>query len=272
MRSRTSLSPSSHYHLANESRYETYNHDYLNRTFSVVEAFKNYPNTAMFFSGNEVINDIATSDTAPYIRAVTRDIKQYVKKHSDRYIPVGYSAADVREVLVDSWAYFTCSLTGDENDDSIADLFALNSYSWCGEKATFDTAGYDDLVGFFNETSVPVFMSEYGCNEVKPRVFNEVQALYGDKMTPFFSGGVIYEYTQEENEYGLVQLGDDGSVQLLTDYDNFQMQLNKLDFEKLQSTASLVPEVPFKKCDKKLIKNSKFPSNFTIPEDRKSVV
>lgn len=220
----------------------------------------------MFFSGNEVINDIKTSDTAPYIRAVTRDIKQYVKKHSTRYIPVGYSAADVREVLVDTWAYMQCSLTGDNTDDSIADLFALNSYSWCGGKATFDTSGYDDLVGFFNKTSVPVFMSEYGCNEVKPRVFTEVQALYGKEMTPYFSGGVVYEYTQEENDYGLVKLEEDGSVKLLIDYDNFQMQLNKLDFSQLQSTASLVPEVPFPKCDKKLISNSKFPSNFTIPK------
>lgn len=216
----------------------------------------------MFFSGNEVINDVPSSITAPYIRAVTRDIKQYIKAHSDRSIPVGYSAADVREVLIDSWAYMQCSLTGDDTDDSIADIFALNSYSWCGD-ATFEEAGYDKLVEYFNETSIPVFMSEYGCNEIKPRVFDEVAGLYGERMTSFFSGGVVYEYTQEKNDYGLVVLNEDGSATLRTDYDNFQKQLNKLNFTELQSTKSLVPEIPFPKCDKKLIKSGKFPSNFT---------
>lgn len=218
---------------------------------------------AMFFSANEVINDIDTAITAPYIRAVTRDLKKYIKNHVDRPIPVGYSAADVREVLVDTWAYMQCSLTDDPaDDDSISDLFGLNSYSWCGP-ATFEEAGYDDLVEFFNKTSIPVFMSEYGCREIRPRIFEEVGGIYSDEMTGFFSGGVVYEYTQEENDYGLVVLNDDGSATLRTDYDNFQNQLNKLDMSKLQSAESLVGENPFPKCSKSLIKNKNFPSNFT---------
>jgi hypothetical protein len=36
----------------------TYTASYLNRTFAVVEAFKSFPNTLLFFSGNEVINDL----------------------------------------------------------------------------------------------------------------------------------------------------------------------------------------------------------------------
>lgn len=155
-----------------------------------------------------------------------------------------------------------CSLTGDATDDSISDIFALNSYSWCGA-ATFEEAQYNDLVSFFKNTSIPVFMSEYGCREIRPRIFNEVAALYSTRMTPYFSGGVVYEYAEEENDYGLVVLNSDGSAQLRTDYDNFQTQLNALNFTALQSTTSLVPEVPFPKCSKSLITNTKFPSNFT---------
>jgi len=48
----------------------SYDVSYLNRTFGVVEAFKNYPNTLLFFSGNEVINDVPTAGTVPpYMRA-----------------------------------------------------------------------------------------------------------------------------------------------------------------------------------------------------------
>jgi hypothetical protein len=43
----------------------TYNAPYLNRTFAVVEAFKNYPNTLLFFAGNEVINDDPSGAVVP---------------------------------------------------------------------------------------------------------------------------------------------------------------------------------------------------------------
>lgn len=242
--------------------WESYNHDYLERTFKVVEAFKNYPNTLLFFSANEVINNVNSSITAPYIRAVTRDLKQYIKKHASRPIPVGYSAADVREVLVDTWSYLQCSLTGDSTDDSISDLFALNSYSWCGH-ATFEEAGYNKLVDFFRNSSIPIFMSEYGCREIRPRVFDEVAALYSPKMTPYFSGGVVYEYSQEKNDFGLVVLNEDGSAKVKVDYDNFQSQLSMLNFTALQSTTAVADTIPFPKCSASLIKTKDFPSNFT---------
>jgi 1,3-beta-glucanosyltransferase GAS3 len=113
--------------------WESYYASYLNRTFAVVEAFSNYPNTLLFFSGNEVIIDVASAKfVPPYLRAVTRDLKSYIKKHITRQIPVGYSAADVRDVLFDTWNYLQCSVDGDTGDMTKADVFALNSYSWCG--------------------------------------------------------------------------------------------------------------------------------------------
>ena len=94
----------------------SYNTGYLEHIFTVVEAFKSYPNTLGFFAGNEIINDVPTAkDNPPYIRAVQRDLKNYIAAHADRTIPVGYSAADVREVLEDTWAYLQCDIDG-KND------------------------------------------------------------------------------------------------------------------------------------------------------------
>lgn len=76
--------------------------------------------------------------------------------------------------------------------------------------------GYNILVDMFKGSTIPVFFSEYGCNEVQPRVFNEVEALYGKEMTSL-SGGLVYEYSQEEADYGLVQINDD-NITLRTDY------------------------------------------------------
>lgn len=189
-----------------------------------------------------------------------RDLKNYIKNHSKRTIPVGYSAADVRDILQDTWAYLQCN----NNDESSSEFFGLNSYSWCGGDATFESAGYDKLVAMFQNSSIPVFFSEYGCNEVKPRVFNEVQALYGQKMTAL-SGGLVYEYSQEESDYGLAIINDNGTVTLRVDFANLQAQFNKLDMARIEATNPSATSVKAPTCSDKLITNGAFDTNFTIP-------
>ncbi|EOD48262.1 Glycolipid anchored surface protein GAS1 [Neofusicoccum parvum] len=243
----------------------SYHEGYLERVFKMVEAFKNYPNTLAFFGANEIINDIPSSeDNPPYIRAVQRDLKQYIKNNADRTIPVGYSAAQVQEVLEDTWEYLQCAIDGDQDDMSRSDFFGLNSYSWCGGDATYTSSGYSDLVDMFKNSSIPVFFSEYGCNEVQPRVFDEVQALYGENMTAL-SGGLVYEYTQEEADYGLVVINDNDTISLRTDFDNLQTQFNKLDISLIQSQNETGTSIEAPECKKSLIDDDTFGANWTIP-------
>jgi hypothetical protein len=70
----------------------SYNDVYLQNVFATVEMFAKYPNTLAFFSGNEVINDGPSSKAAPYVKAVTRDIRQFIRSRNLRAVPVGYSA------------------------------------------------------------------------------------------------------------------------------------------------------------------------------------
>ena len=70
----------------------SYNSVYLQSVFATVEMFAAYPNTLAFFSGNEVVNDGPSSDAAPYVKAVTRDIRQFLRDRGLRSVPVGYSA------------------------------------------------------------------------------------------------------------------------------------------------------------------------------------
>lgn len=47
----------------------SYNSDYLNRAFGIIENFMGFSNTLGFFSANEVINDLSTAEHNPqYIR------------------------------------------------------------------------------------------------------------------------------------------------------------------------------------------------------------
>lgn len=244
----------------------SYSSAYLNRIFAVVEASKNYPNTLGFFGGNEVIQAPGSQSNAPpYLRAVIRDLKNYIAKNSPRNIPIGYSAADVRDFLADSFAYLSCDIDGSTSDMSRIDFFGLNSYSWCGD-VDIKTAGYDVLAQMFSNTTIPVFFSEYGCNKVEPRIFTEVQALYDPSMTSVMSGGIVYEYVQEvSNNFGLVDLYDNGTAAIRVDYDNLQKQYNKLDIKQLQSGNSSATTLKSPKCSRSLITESDFSKTFKIP-------
>ena len=177
----------------------SYNAVYLQSLFATVDAFANYTNTLLFFSGNEVINDVNTTDCAPYIKAVTRDLKQYRNNRGYRAIPIGYSAADVSENRYETAQYMNCG-----TDDQRSDFFAFNDYSWC-DPSSYTISGWDQKVATYGNYSLPLFLSEYGCNK-NTRKFEEVSALYNQEMTGVYSGGLVYEYSEEGSDYGLVTI------------------------------------------------------------------
>ena len=255
-------SPLPNQSLNRGSPWDSYNSDYMTRVFQVVESFHNYNNTLGFFSGNEVINEASVIQVPGYIRAVTRDIKDFVAKRSPRSIPVGYSAADVASSLADTWNYLGCELTN--STSSKIDFFGLNSYSWCGD-SSFTTSGYDQVVAQFSNTTIPVFFSEYGCNNISPRMFSEVPVLYGPQMTGVMSGGIVYEYSEEPNNYGLVSLNDNNTVNIRQDYDNLRKEYNSLDLALLSKANSTATNLTPPTCDRSLITESSFDSNFDIP-------
>ena len=80
------------YSINREEPKMSYNDVYLQYIFATVDKFARYKNTLAFFSGNEVVNDGPSSKTAPYVKAVTRDIRQYLREQKLRTVPVGYSA------------------------------------------------------------------------------------------------------------------------------------------------------------------------------------
>ena len=241
---------------------DSYNYDYLNRVFQVVEAFMNFPNTLGFFSGNEVINQDSVAQVPAYIRAVTRDIKDYIAKQAPRSIPVGYSAADVDTMLTSTWNYLSCQL--DSDSSSKIDFFGLNSYSWCGQ-SSFTQSGYNLLIQEFGNTTIPLFFSEYGCNLVSPRTFSEVPTIYGPQMTGVLSGGIVYEFNQEVNNYGLVENNDNGTLSILPDYNALQGQYNSLNIKELTASNSTATSLTPETCSPALVTISNFDNTYDLP-------
>ncbi|KAI8339217.1 Glucanosyltransferase-domain-containing protein [Chlamydoabsidia padenii] len=201
----------------------TYDVPLYNVYRSIVSSFINYPHVLAFIAGNEVTNDNTNTQAAAYVKAVIRDMKMLMRLNKTRAIPVGYASNDdifIRDSIKD---FFVCG----DDDDNQADFFGVNLYEWCGE-SSFEGSGYADRTREFEAYGKPVFLSEYGCNLVRPRPFDEVDAIYGPQMTPVWSGGVAYEWTQEENDYGLVKIVD-GQVQPMKDYDNLQKYLTMVE-------------------------------------------
>ena len=169
---------------------------------AVLDTFHGYDNLAGVFVANEALTFLNGSDTAPFIKAGIRDVKAYRQSKGYRDIPVGYSGADIpalRPMLQD---YLACG----PDPTQAADFFSLNVYEWCG-MSSFDGSGYNELVANASGLQIPIFISETGCNKPEPRLFDDMDSVFGPNMDNTWSGAIVYEWIQEANDYGLISYG-----------------------------------------------------------------
>jgi hypothetical protein len=139
---------------------------------------------------------------AAYVKAAGRDLRAYRDSKNYRNIPVGYSAADIsfnRPMLQN---YLAC---GDNSSETL-DFFALNTYSWCGD-SSYQESGYVQRIAEAKDLNIPIFISETGCREPRPRTFEDQVSIFGE-MADVYSGAIIYEWIEEENNYGLISYGE----------------------------------------------------------------
>ncbi|EGX90711.1 EPD1, essential for pseudohyphal development protein 1 [Cordyceps militaris CM01] len=195
-----------------------WNTELFDRYKAVVDELSKYPNVVGFFAGNEVSNSANNTGASAFVKAAVRDTKKYIKDNQKRWIGVGYAANDDKDIRKEIADYFNCG----KAEESI-DFWGYNIYSWCGT-SSMQLSGYDQQVKFFQDFSVPVFLAEYGCNlpnGAKGRKWEETAALYSDDMTGVFSGGLVYMYFQEENDYGVVEVKG-SSIEKQDDYDGLK--------------------------------------------------
>jgi len=219
--------------------------DLFKRYTSVIDVMAKYDNTFGFFAGNEVSNQPNNTDASAFVKAAVRDSKRYIKQMNYREMGVGYATNDDAEIREDMAAYFDCGT----KEESI-DFWGYNVYSWCGDDSSFQKSGYDVRTKEFEKYDVPVFFAEYGCNTPRPRFFGDVEALYGDDMNGVWSGGIVYMYFEEENEFGLVKI-DNNEVERLPDFTSLSSQLAKVtptgvqmaDYNPTNTAKSACPSV-----------------------------
>jgi hypothetical protein len=166
----------SKYSLNRNDPKESYNSVYLQSVFATIDAFAGYSNVLAFLSGNEVINDVNNTDCAPYVKATTRDMKQYIGSRGYRSIPVGYSAADVASNQQIMAEYMNCGTS-----DQRSDFYAINDYSWC-DPSSFTTSGWDTLVKNYTGYGIPLLYVLFPLTLPSPR-----SSLGPQAFLPYFN-------------------------------------------------------------------------------------
>ncbi|RCI16854.1 hypothetical protein L249_1887 [Ophiocordyceps polyrhachis-furcata BCC 54312] len=231
----------------------------FSRYQKVIDELSRYSNVIGFFAGNEVSNNKTNTQASAYVKAAVRDTKAYIKnKKNSRWMGVGYAANDDRDIRKEIADYFNCG----KAEESI-DFWGYNIYSWCGQ-SSMQKSGYDQQIKFFESYSVPVFFAEYGCNipgGADGRIFQETAALYSNEMTKVFTGGIVFMYFQEENDYGLVKITDGKAVKGKS-FETLQKQLTKAD-PKGVSRDSYSPNNKPQKCPDP--KSANWKANSALP-------
>jgi hypothetical protein len=83
---------------------------------------------------------------------------------------------------------------------------------------------------YFSVNSAVISLNPVNSQKLAPSVSPlplyrfSLQVIDSTQMTGVFSGGCVYEWSQEVSDYGLVDLGTNGSITLLADYYNLKSE------------------------------------------------
>lgn len=186
---------------------------------SVIDAMHSYSNMLGFVIGDDVVTDISTNASGPYLKAAVRDMKAYIRQKNYRPIPVGYVG----------------SLYQRQRLPEMSTGSAISSYLNCGNQSdTIDFLGVnlanyesisdsllckdirDKYLCIPANYSVPTFIASYGWlsafngsgasdgnSSQRGRPFSNISILFGE-MSSIWSGGLIYQFIGQlgVNGYG----------------------------------------------------------------------
>jgi hypothetical protein len=173
-----------------------WNLDIYNSWTQRIDAIAGFNNVLGFFAGNSIITNSGNSPAAAFVKAAVRDLKSYINSKYSRDIPVGYETNAADNYAIAS-SYMTCGT----NTSAAIDFLGIADFSLCSNNTS---QSFDIVSTEYAKYPVPVFFADYGCRDApdSARTFSEVQNIYGNPMTNVTSGGIVFEYFQDDDMNG----------------------------------------------------------------------
>jgi len=226
----------------------------------IVDQFSAFPNTLMFVVANEIEQlDQNGYSAYPCVKALTRDIHRHQRTMGLRKVPLVYSNKDQgapdRSIVA---RYLSCEV---ESEDDVVDAFGLNVYSWCDPSYheggdNFKYSPYYSIMTDFAFMSSPMLLTEFGCNTGAfqwhcpykgGRTWPQVKYIASD-MAQLLSGAVAFEFSMENNEFGLAMtpgfLEGQSELRLTDSYFALQKQLTNLHVDSAAPVLKSRPSCP----------------------------
>jgi 1,3-beta-glucanosyltransferase GAS1 len=184
-----------------------WNLDIYNSWIQKIDAVAGFNNVLGFFAGNNIVTNSSNSPAAAFVKAAVRDLKSYINSKYNRDIPVGYELNAAANYDIVS-SYMTCG----SNTSATIDFLGISDFNLCSNNTN---QSFDLITAEYGQYPVPVFFADYGCRDTpgSTRTFAEVQNIYGNPMTNIISGGIVFEYFQDEASNGMKS--DSGRIELL---------------------------------------------------------
>jgi 1,3-beta-glucanosyltransferase GAS1 len=94
--------------------------------------------------------------------------------------------------------------------------------------------------GAFAGYNVAAYFSEFGCLNIQPRPFNEVQTIFSAPMTDIWSGALAFSYFPAQSaagQFGMVTI-DGNTVTTSTDFNNLKTEYTNVTFVNSPTSGS----------------------------------
>ena len=176
-----------------------FDYNLFDRYKAIVDSLQNYSNIlGLYMSFDD--DRVESFSTLPYKKALTRDIKAYIKSKRYRTIPIGafVQKHGMSTSIAQFWGCGNGEITADfllvqatEESDT------LGGDTWC----TNSSADYSELIDRYRSFQVPLVFN-YGCNQSLPHGYEELQQIYSDDVIKVFSGVIISEWFSNKRRSG----------------------------------------------------------------------
>jgi hypothetical protein len=154
---------------------QTWDHSAQDQFRTILDSIENFPNLLAIFVGSSPI-------TLPFVKAVVRDMKEYMVIRNYRNIPIGafFRIAHGRSPQ----QYLSC---GEQN--SCIDFLGIRSYRGCSD-LQLKRQEYENATISYSDSSIPVVLLDESCN---PQI-ELLQSISGSGLAGILSGAIIFSY------------------------------------------------------------------------------